>query len=141
MTFAPGIGAALPFLVGTLVLAAVLSFLLTPLVRAVAHRLDIVDQPDERRVNVSPVPRGGGIAVAAACLIASAVFLILNAQSGSVIRPPASIGPTELVALLGGGALAAIIGTLDDTFQLRARYQLARCSWRSPRSSLAPPRT
>ena len=34
VTFAPGIGAALPFLIGTLVLAAVLSFLLTPLVRA-----------------------------------------------------------------------------------------------------------
>jgi UDP-GlcNAc:undecaprenyl-phosphate GlcNAc-1-phosphate transferase len=125
VTFAPGIGSAIPFLVGTLLLAAVLSFVLTPLVRALAHRLDIVDQPDERRVNISPVPRGGGLAVAAACLIASLVFLILNAESGSVIRPPASIGPTELIALLGGGALAAIIGTLDDTFQLRARYQLA----------------
>lgn len=125
MTFAPGIGTALPFLVGTLLLAAVLSFLLTPLVRAVAHRLDIVDRPDERRVNVSPVPRGGGLAVAAACLIASLVFLVVNAENGSVIRPPASIGTTELIALLGGGALAAIIGTLDDTFQLRARYQLA----------------
>jgi UDP-GlcNAc:undecaprenyl-phosphate/decaprenyl-phosphate GlcNAc-1-phosphate transferase len=125
VTFAPGIGTALPFLVGTLLLAAVLSFVLTPLVRAVAHRFDIVDRPDERRVNLIPVPRGGGIAVAAACLIASLVFLILNAETGSVIRPPASIGPTELIALLGGGALAAIIGTLDDTFQLRARYQLA----------------
>ena len=125
MTFAPGIGTAIPFLVGTLLLAAVLSFLLTPLVRALAHRLDMVDQPDERRVNISPVPRGGGLAVAAACLIASLVFLIVNAENGSVIRPPASIGSTELIALLGGGALAAIIGTLDDTFQLRARYQLA----------------
>ena len=124
MKFAPGAGSALPFLIGTLVLAAVLSFLFTPLVRAIAHRFDIVDQPDERRVNVSPVPRGGGIAVAVACIVASIVFLIVNAESGSTIRPPTTIGSSELIALLGGGALAAIIGTLDDTFQLRARYQL-----------------
>jgi UDP-GlcNAc:undecaprenyl-phosphate GlcNAc-1-phosphate transferase len=122
--FAPGLGPALPLLIGTLVLAAALAFVLTPLVRALARRFGMVDHPDERRVNTSPVPRGGGIAVAVASLVATVVFLIVNAETGSVIRPPASIGTTELVALLGGGALAAIIGTLDDTFQLRARYQL-----------------
>jgi UDP-GlcNAc:undecaprenyl-phosphate GlcNAc-1-phosphate transferase len=125
MRFAPGAGSAIPFIIGTLLLAAVLSFALTPLVRALAHRLDNIDHPDERRVNTSPVARGGGIAVAVACLVASLVFLIVNAESSSTIRPPLSIGPSELLALLGGGALAAIIGTLDDTFQLRARYQLA----------------
>ena len=30
----------------------------------------------------------------------------------------------ELVALLGGGALAVIVGALDDYLQLRARWQL-----------------
>jgi UDP-GlcNAc:undecaprenyl-phosphate GlcNAc-1-phosphate transferase len=121
--FAPDAGTALPFLIGTLVLAAVLAFVLTPLVRTMAHRFDIVDRPDPRRVNTSPVPRGGGIAVAAACLIATVVFLVVNGLNGT-LRAPSTIGPSELVALLGGGALAALIGTLDDTFQLRARYQL-----------------
>lgn len=125
MRFAPGVGSALPYIIGTLLLAAVLSFALTPLVRRLAHRLDNVDQPDERRVNTSPVARGGGLAVAVACLVASLVFLIVNLATNSTLRPPLSIGPAELTALLGGGALAAIIGTLDDTFQLRARYQLA----------------
>jgi len=124
MRFAPGIGSALPLLFGTLILAGVLAFLFTPVVRAVAHRFDIVDQPDERRVNLRPVPRGGGIAVAFACLVAMSAFLIVNGTSGSPIRPPSSIGALELLALLAGGVLATIIGTLDDTFQLRARYQL-----------------
>jgi len=125
MKFAAGVGSALPFLIGTLLLAAILSFLLTPMVRGLAHRMGMVDHPDERRVNTSPVPRGGGLAVAIACLVATLVFLIVNGESGSPIRPPASIGTTELIALLGGGILAAFIGSLDDTFQLRARYQLA----------------
>jgi UDP-GlcNAc:undecaprenyl-phosphate GlcNAc-1-phosphate transferase len=122
--FAPGAGSALPFLVGTLLLAAVLAFVLTPLVRALAHRFDVVDLPDDRRVNTSPVPRGGGLAVALACLVASIAFVVINTESGSTIAAPLSIGTPELIALLAGGALAAIIGTLDDTFQLRARYQL-----------------
>ncbi len=125
MRFAPGVGSALPFLVGTLLLAAILAFVLTPLVRGLAHRLGMVDHPDERRVNTSPVPRGGGIAVAVACLAASVVFLVVNEQTGSTIRPPGTIGTTELIALLVGGVLATVIGSLDDTFQLRARYQLA----------------
>jgi UDP-GlcNAc:undecaprenyl-phosphate GlcNAc-1-phosphate transferase len=125
MRFATGAGPALPYLLGTLLLAAVLAFALTPLVRALAHRLGVVDRPDERRINTSPVPRGGGLAVAASFLIAAAVFLFLNDQGGSVVRAPSTIGDPELIALLGGGALAAIIGTLDDRFQLRARYQLA----------------
>jgi UDP-GlcNAc:undecaprenyl-phosphate GlcNAc-1-phosphate transferase len=124
MKFAPGVGSALPFLIGTLLLAGVLSFVLTPLVRALARRLNMVDHPDERRVNTSPMPRGGGLAVAVACLVATVVFLIVNGETGSTLRPPASIGTSELIALLGGGVLAAFIGALDDTFQLRARYQL-----------------
>ena len=124
MRFAAGAGSALPLLLGTLLLAAVLSFLITPLVRALANRLDIVDQPDERRVNTSPVPRGGGLAVAVAFLVAAAAFLIVNAASGTPVRAPLTIGDPELIALLGGGAVAAIVGTLDDRFQLRARYQL-----------------
>ena len=41
----------------------------------------------------------------------------------STRRLPSSIGVQELGALLAGGALATVIGVLDDTFQLRARWQ------------------
>ena len=51
--------------------AAILALLLTPIVRRYARRFDVLDQPEERRVNTSPVPRGGGIAVAAAFVITS----------------------------------------------------------------------
>jgi UDP-GlcNAc:undecaprenyl-phosphate GlcNAc-1-phosphate transferase len=119
---APGVELALPYLLGALVLAAALSLLLTPLVQRVARRLDVVDLPDHRRVNTRPVPRGGGLAVAASFLVATGLFLVLN--GGGILRPPPTIGSSELAALLFGGAAATIVGALDDYWQLRARWQL-----------------
>ena len=45
------------------VISGVLALILTPLVRALMTRLGAVDQPDARRVNRVPIPRGGGLAV------------------------------------------------------------------------------
>jgi UDP-GlcNAc:undecaprenyl-phosphate/decaprenyl-phosphate GlcNAc-1-phosphate transferase len=121
--FVSDLDGALPFIIGAFVTGAVIAFLLTPIVRWIAQRFEIVDQPDDRRVNTLPVARGGGIAVAIATIVASVGFLILD-QGEQVVRAPLSIGPPELVALIGGGALAALIGALDDFLQLRARWQL-----------------
>ena len=124
MKFAPGVDEALPYIVGVFVIAAILSFVLAPLVRRVAIRYGMVDLPDDRRVNTVPVARGGGIAVATASIVATALFIAQN-QGPDALTPPASIGGSEVLALLGGGALAAVIGAFDDWFQLRARWQLA----------------
>ena len=105
------------------VVAALLALVLTPLVRRIAQRYGIIDRPNQRRVNVVPVPRAGGIAVALAFLGVAVVFLAIN-DSAPMVRLPTSIGQGELIALLAGGAAAAAIGALDDYFQLRARWQL-----------------
>ncbi|HUD46571.1 MAG TPA: hypothetical protein VMR33_07060 [Candidatus Baltobacteraceae bacterium] len=52
----------------------VVTYLLTPVVRALAVRYDVVDKPDARRPHKRPTARGGGLAVVigvhAACLVA-----------------------------------------------------------------------
>ena len=116
-------GDFLPWVVVAFVATALVSLVLTPVVRRFAIRLDNIDQPEERRVNVRPVPRGGGIAVAASFLFVAIVGIALNDPLG-IFPVPASLDPSELVALLAGGAVATVIGVLDDTFQLRARWQL-----------------
>ena len=116
-------GEVLPLLVVAFVASALIALFITPLVRRLAIRLDNVDRPDPRRVNKRPVPRGGGIGVAIAFLVVALGVLIANDQL-DIVLIPRTIDPTELVGLLLGGAIATLIGVLDDTLQLRARWQL-----------------
>ena len=123
MTFISGIGSAVGPIVVVFVLAALIALGLTPLVRRVVLRYEIVDRPEARRVNMIPVPRGGGLAVCAAFLVVAGLFLLLN--QGAVYVPiPFSLQPSEVAALLLGGAVAAGLGAIDDLLDLRARLQL-----------------
>ena len=123
MTFIPTIGNAIGPIVVVFVLAVVLALVLTPVVRRIVIRYEIVDRPEARRVNTIPVPRGGGLAVCAAFLLVAGTFLLLN-QSRGFVPVPIGFSPTEVAALLLGGAVAAGLGAIDDLFDLRARYQL-----------------
>lgn len=124
MRFIPELGSVLPWLAVAAVVAAVVAFLGTPIVRAVAVQAGLLDLPDRRRVNTRPVPRAGGLAVAVAFLAVAAGFVVVDAAAGSVAAPR-FLEPGQLVALLAGGAAAAVLGLLDDVLQLRARWQLA----------------
>ncbi len=102
--------------------AAGIALVLTPAVRRVAKRVDAIDQPDKRRVNTSPVPRGGGIAVGIAFLVVVTALVAYDAAVGlwSPIEDP---DRRDVVALLLGGTAAMLLGFLDDRFDLRARWQ------------------
>ena len=47
------------------VVAALTAGVGTFLMRAIARKFNIADHPSERRINTTPVPRAGGLAVAA----------------------------------------------------------------------------
>ena len=123
MTLIAGIGTALGPIVTVFLGAALLSIVLTPLVRRLALRYRIVDRPGARRVHVTPIPRSGGLAVAAAFLGMAGGFLFVNERLGLIAVPP-SWRPLDVVALLLGGAVAAALGAIDDLLDLRARWQI-----------------
>jgi len=103
--------------------AALIALVLTPVVRRIVLRYEVVDHPEARRVNIVPVPRGGGLAVCAAFLLVASTFLYLN--EGAVFVPiPFSLQPSDVAALLLGGGIAAALGAVDDLLDLRARLQL-----------------
>ena len=89
--------------------AGALCHLFTPPVRSLALRLGAVDRPGGRRVNRSPVPRMGGLAISLGFLTVIPAFC------------PAE-GPVS--GLLGGAALIVWMGALDDLFDLRPAVKL-----------------
>jgi UDP-GlcNAc:undecaprenyl-phosphate/decaprenyl-phosphate GlcNAc-1-phosphate transferase len=118
------LGPALPYAVWAFLFAAGISFVVTPLVRFAAVRLEMVDEPEERRVNVRPVARGGGIAIVVAFVPVCLAVLVLNSRQ-NVLPTPSTLDGPQLIALLAGGVAAALIGLIDDLLQVRARWQLA----------------
>ena len=123
MNFVSTAGSAVVPILIVFLAAAVLALVLTPIVRRIVIRYEIVDQPEERRVNVVPVPRAGGLAVSAAFLLVAGIFLIVN-EEVDLIAVPVKMQPSAVAVLLFGGAIAAALGAIDDLFDLRTRWQL-----------------
>ena len=114
---------ALPAVLLALVAAAAVSFVLTPLSIRFAAQLGAIDVPDaERRVHQRPIPRTGGLAVAASFVLVGLVGLLLNAVF-SFAPPLRAVRWPEVVALFIGVSVGALLGYLDDRLQLRARWQ------------------
>jgi UDP-GlcNAc:undecaprenyl-phosphate GlcNAc-1-phosphate transferase len=124
VSFIAAAAPTVPLLLIALLSAAAISFALTPLVRRLAVHFDAVDLPGHRRVNTSPVPRGGGVAVATAFIVVTLGLLAANAVA-PFMSVPLSIDGRDLLGLLLGGALAAGFGVIDDALDLRARWQFA----------------
>jgi UDP-N-acetylmuramyl pentapeptide phosphotransferase/UDP-N-acetylglucosamine-1-phosphate transferase len=91
--------------------AAALAFVgalaLTPLVRAAAPRLGLLDHPNARSSHRGLVPRGGGLAIVGAVLLA---FAVAGAEVGG--------GATTVLGL--GAVVLALLGLVDDRFSLSA---------------------
>jgi UDP-GlcNAc:undecaprenyl-phosphate GlcNAc-1-phosphate transferase len=108
----------------TFAAAALVALVLTPIVKRFVIRLEMIDRPDARRVNTSPIPRGGGIAIATAFVGVAVAFLLVNFAT-ELVPLPRFLQREHVFALLVGGAVAAALGAIDDLLDLRARWQLA----------------
>ena len=115
---------AIPLTLIALAATAVASFLITPLVIRFAPRMQAMDHPDaSRRVHREPVPRTGGLAVAAAFLGVGVLGLVIN-EVFHFVPPLRLVRGPQVSALFVGVAAGAVLGYLDDRLQLRARWQL-----------------
>jgi UDP-GlcNAc:undecaprenyl-phosphate/decaprenyl-phosphate GlcNAc-1-phosphate transferase len=104
----------------TLLVAAAVTYVLTPLVRRFAIAVGAIKQPRERDVHTSPVPSIGGVAMylglAAALLVANEI---------TQLHQDAIAGTGMLTGLLGAGGLLVIIGFIDDRWGLTALTKAA----------------
>ena len=87
---------------------------LTPLTRRLARATGYVDHPDPRKAHAEATPLLGGVAIAAALVLAP---LLAGALGASVIAAP-SLG------LVVGALIALALGLIDDRRPLRPRGKL-----------------
>ncbi len=107
------------------VVAAILTSLGTQFMRKVALRFNIADHPNERRINMQPVPRAGGLSVAVVfTLVGGALILLAPQLQISPGSGTAQLTDQGAAALLGGTLTAGVIGFIDDRYDLRARWQI-----------------
>jgi UDP-GlcNAc:undecaprenyl-phosphate GlcNAc-1-phosphate transferase len=108
------------FFLGIVSLA--LSLVLTPLVRNLAWRYGIVDQPDQqRKIHSSPIPRIGGVAIFAAVVGAFGLLLVVRLSSGNIVLADLPL----VLRLLPALAIVFGIGLIDDIVSTRPWVRLA----------------
>ena len=93
----------------SLLLAFIVSYLMVPQVKRFAESIGAIDKPNPRRINKEPVPRMGGIAIFCGFMLPALLFAELTDQ----VR-----------GILAGCALIAVMGGLDDVFNLNAWVKL-----------------
>ena len=103
----------------TIFVAAAVTYLTTPVVRALALRWGAVAQVRDRDVHATPTPRLGGVAMyaglVAALLVASELPLL-----GQVFEQS-----RDWQALLSGATVVCLLGAADDRWELDAVTKLA----------------
>jgi UDP-GlcNAc:undecaprenyl-phosphate/decaprenyl-phosphate GlcNAc-1-phosphate transferase len=93
----------------TLLVAAAVTYVMTPLVRRFAIAVGAIKRPRDRDVHTAPVPSVGGLAMYLG--LAAALFV---ANEISQLHDDAIAGTGMLTGLLGAGGLLVIIGFIDD---------------------------
>ena len=98
------------YVVLALLVAALVSFLMTPVVKTFAYKVGAIDVPkDARRVHDHPIPRMGGLAIFLGFILSVVLFVDISRQ---------------VQGILLGAVLIAACGAIDDIISLRAWIKL-----------------
>lgn len=80
--------------------AIFISFIMTPIIRRLAFKIDAIDIPkDERRVHKEPMPLLGGLAIFISVIVSSLIFLPID---------------KTLFSIIIGGSIIIVSGIIDD---------------------------
>jgi UDP-GlcNAc:undecaprenyl-phosphate GlcNAc-1-phosphate transferase len=101
----------------TFLLAGVATWLFIPRVRAFAIKCGWADEPNSRRLNETPVPNVGGLAVYAGVIAALVVASLLRPIVIDEVK-------AKVLSILLGGSVLVITGFIDDQFGLPPFFRL-----------------
>lgn len=94
------------YVVLALLVALVVSFLMTPVVKSFAYKVGAIDVPkDDRRMHKKPIPRLGGLAIFFGFMVSILLFVEIT---------------PELRSILLGAVVIVVLGVVDDIMALPA---------------------
>jgi UDP-GlcNAc:undecaprenyl-phosphate GlcNAc-1-phosphate transferase len=103
----------------------VVAAVLTPVAARFARRIGAVSQVRERGLGKHPTPLLGGLAILAGVLVAAALWMPSTVHLPRLVHSNETHGGiVHTWAMLGGAVLIAIVGALDDVFDLRPQWKL-----------------
>lgn len=108
-----------PYLLIGLV-AAVVTFCVTPLVRWLTIKMGAIDHPSDRKVHAQPTPTLGGIAIFIGLLVAGLVARLFVPEFKNLF-----VDSSEAVGILAGAIIIFCLGVVDDLRDLPAPAKLA----------------
>jgi len=98
------------------ILALVLSLVLTPVVKKLALRYKILDEPNRpRKIQAQPVPLLGGVAIFMAFGLVLILAWVLGWLDDGIIKN------AQIWGILIGGLIIVVVGVLDDKFNIRTK--------------------
>jgi UDP-GlcNAc:undecaprenyl-phosphate GlcNAc-1-phosphate transferase len=89
-----------------------LVIVLTPFSMALAKRIGAMDYPEARKIHASPIPRLGGLAIAAS--------IFLTMLLGYIVNPYLRSGAPAISGMLPGLILILVVGIYDDVYNASA---------------------
>src|SRR6478736_797705 len=100
--------------------AMVVAALLTPLAARFARRIGAVSKVRDRGLGKHPTPLLGGLALLAGVLIAAALWMPTTIHLPRLVHSNETHGGVvHTWGMLAGAVLIAVVGALDDVFDLR----------------------
>ncbi|MBR3569177.1 MAG: undecaprenyl/decaprenyl-phosphate alpha-N-acetylglucosaminyl 1-phosphate transferase [Oscillibacter sp.] len=98
--------ALIAYVLIAMLVAMIVSFLMTPVVRSFAYKVGAIDVPrDARRMHKVPVPRLGGLAIFSGFMVSSLLFVSMTPETKSVLL---------------GAVVIVVLGVIDDSMDLPA---------------------
>lgn len=96
------------YVVLALLVALVISFLMTPVVKTFAYKVGAIDVPkDARRMHKVPIPRLGGLAIFIGFMVSILLFVKIQ-------------GNQQMQSILLGAVIIVVLGVVDDIMALPA---------------------
>ncbi len=96
------------YVILALLVALVVSFLMTPVVKTFAYKVGAIDVPkDARRMHKVPIPRLGGLAIFSGFMVSILLFAHIR-------------GDVQMQSILLGAVIIVVLGVVDDIMALPA---------------------